>query len=670
MSTLVIVESPTKAKTISKFLGKEYRVESSFGHIRDLPKSTLGIDVDNNFEPKYLIPIKARKTVTNLKSLAKKSDKIILATDEDREGEAIAWHLSQALDLDPLQSDRIVFHEITKNAILNALKNPRHLDLNKVNAQQARRILDRIVGYKLSPFLWKKIARRLSAGRVQSVAVRLVVEREKEIRAFKSEEYWTIKALLQPKNSKTDELVEANLVKIADRVLEKLDIKNQQSADQIVTDLRQTQFQVSSITKKEVKRHPLPPFITSTLQQTASSRLSFSAKKTMFLAQKLYENGHITYMRTDSVNLSADSAAAAKSWLADNLGAAYSAAAPRFFKSKTKGAQEAHEAIRPSNPSFTPESFKGEAAAKRLYDLIWRRFMASQMPPALFDHTSVEISAGKYGLKATGNIMKFDGFLKVWADSDSATGDKNLPDLEKSDILSLNDIQPSQHFTEPPPRYNEASLVKTLEEYGIGRPSTYAPIISVIEDRGYVNKEQGRFIPTPTGESVNDMLTKHFPQIVDINFTATMENSLDAVAEGREKWQDLVGAFYKPFITNLENKYNEVEAVEKPKPEETGEKCELCGKPLIIRSGRFGKFIACSGFPECKNTKKIAGQETTPTPQAKPTGLKCPDCQDGDVVERFARKRRKSFWGCSRFPKCKYATWDNPLEEKDKKEGK
>ncbi len=668
MNTLIIVESPTKAKTISAFLGNRYVVESSFGHVRDLPKTKLGIDVENGFTAHYVIPAKAKSIVQRLKQLAAKSDAVILATDEDREGEAIAWHLSEALGLkhqkskikNPIQ--RIVFHEITKRAIDEALEHPRALDQNLVNAQQTRRILDRIVGYKLSPFLWKKIARGLSAGRVQSVAVRLIVEREQEIRTFKAQEYWTILALLTTsqdvtiKTSSQDVTIEATLIKIGADALDKFAIPTKERAEAITAQLKTAAFSIADITKKELRKNPPPPFTTSTLQQEAAKRLRFTAKKTMFLAQQLYEHGAITYMRTDSVNLSRESVAEAKKYLAKEFGAAYAADAPRFFQTKSKSAQEAHEAIRPTSPA-TPEADMG-GDTNKLYRLIWQRFMASQMPHAIFNNTTIDIKAKTkkiaYTLRASGNVLKFDGYLKVWPQKFE---EKELPNIKKSDALELQEVKPERHFTEPPARYSEASLVKTLEENGIGRPSTYAPIISVIQTRAYVIKEKGRFVPTPTGELVNTMLTENFPETVDIHFTANMENTLDAIAEGKEQWQDVLGAFYTPFIKNLEEKYTTVDyqKIEKIAPEKTDEVCDKCGKPMVIRTGRYGKFMACSGFPECKNTKRIEIP-------ASPSGMKCPTCAEGDVIMRRTKKGR-IFWGCSRYPKCEYASWKNPAIE-------
>jgi len=654
---LIIVESPTKAKTISKFLGKDYKIESSFGHVRDLPKSILGVDVEHSFKPKYVIPTKARKTVSSLKKLTNKSQQVILATDEDREGEAIAWHLAEALKLKKGNMERIAFHEITKSAIEKALKNPREINDSLVDAQQARRVLDRIVGYKLSPFLWKKVARRLSAGRVQSVAVRLIVERENEIKKFKSEEYWTVVAQLEAggQKLKAGNLIEANLRKIGDKVLEKLDIKTKKEANKIVADLEKSSYKVAEIIRKETSRRPLPPFITSTLQQTAANRLGFSAKKTMFLAQQLYEAGHITYMRTDSVNLSAESTNASKKWLEDNLGKPYASDAPKQYKTKAKGAQEAHEAIRPTDVFAEPDKIKlSDAGQRKLYELIWRRFVASQMPPAKIAATVIDIDAGRYQLRVSGQQIVFDGFLKIWKQK---LEEKELPSVKEGEVLDLKQVDANQHFTEPPPRYSEATLVKTLEELGIGRPSTYAPIISVIQDRNYVVKDSGRFQPTAVGGLVNKMLVKHFPRIVDVSFTADMEGDLDKIAAGKKKWNSVIQEFYKPFIKNLEEKYESVKKVKKPEPEKTGEKCEECGKEMVIRQGRFGRFAACSGFPDCKNTQKIGG-DNKPVP--KTTGIKCPECKEGEVVQRFARKTRRPFWGCSSFPKCNHISWEKP----------
>ncbi len=649
---LVIVESPTKAKTISQFVTGDFKIESSYGHIRDLPKSKLGIDLEKNFEPQYIIPVKAKKLVNELKKLAAKSEEVILATDEDREGEAIAWHLIQALGLTPEKTERIVFHEITKTAIEEAIKHPRKINESLVNAQQGRRILDRLVGYKLSPFLWKKIAKGLSAGRVQSVAVRLIMEREEEIKKFKPEEYWTITAVFKKENG---EIFEALLSKIDGKTIEKLELQNKELVEKILADLKTAEFKVEAVEQKEVKKNPLAPFTTSTLQQTAAKRLGFSAKKTMLMAQRLYEKGLITYMRTDSVNLSKESLTAAKNWLEKELGSSYSSQAPRTFTTKSRLAQEAHEAIRPTdiNKNPTPKNIEDQSERK-LYDIIWSRFLASQMPQAEFYATQIDIQGGKYIFRANGNVLKFDGFLKIWKQKFI---EKELPKISEGGMLQAKELTPAQHFTEPPPRYNEASLIKTLEEYGIGRPSTYAPIISVIQNRNYVEKQGGKFVPTEMGTLVNKVLIENFPEVVDVDFTAKMESSLDQVAEGTENWQDLIGAFYIPFSKKLEEKYKEVTKTDLIRNEVTGIICDKCGKPMITKFSRFGKFLACSGFPECRNTKTLKEEP-------KKIGMKCPKCADGEIIEKRVSKGRvrgKIFWGCNRYPKCDFASWTNPL---------
>ena len=673
MKTLVIVESPTKAKTISKFLGKDFIVESSYGHIRDLPSSTLGVDVEHNFEPKYVVPRKASAQVKKLKELAKKADEIILATDEDREGEAIAWHLAQALNLGapsektetkksktrkkispdkPHASEikRIVFHEITKKAIENALHNPRTLDMNLVDAQQARRILDRIVGYKLSPFLWKKIVRGLSAGRVQSVAVRLVVDREREIEQFKPQEYWNIIAHFDGEKS-----FDAVLAEKDGKPLEKLTISSQAQADDIVTDLTGASYTIQSVEKKETKRSPPSPFTTSTLQQAASGRMGYSARQTMRFAQQLYENGFITYMRTDSLNLSAEALSAAHTYITSAFGASYSLEHPRTYKTKSKKAQEDHEAIPPTDVTRAPADIKQQLDKQqyKIYELIWQRFVATQMPEALFDATSVDIEGkGKnatYVFHATGSVLKFDGFLKVYP---LKTEDSFLPKLAKGEHPHLDHLEPKQHFTEPLPRYSEASLIKILEKNGIGRPSTYAPTIGTIQERNYVQKNEAkRFVPTEMGIMVTDLLVEHFPNIVDIAFTAEMEETLDQIADGKKEWVPAIRAFYEPFEKHLEIKYKTVE--KQITEEATNEVCEKCSKPMVIKTGRFGKFLACSGFPECKNTKRLP-EDTL--------GIKCPACKDGDIIQRRS-KRGKVFYGCSAYPKCNFALWDRPTGE-------
>ena len=663
---LVIVESPTKAKTISRFLGNTFVVESSYGHVRDLPKSKIGIDFEHDFLPHYIVPQKAKANVKKLKELAKKSAKIILATDEDREGEAIAWHLISALGLEDRPRDniqRIVFHEITESAIKEALANPRDLDLKRVDAQQARRILDRIVGYKLSPFLWKKVARGLSAGRVQSVAVRLVVEREREIQAFKPDEYWTIEADL--KNA-AEEKFHAILTKKNGVPFAKFDITTEADAKKIRAELDNAEWVVATVEKKASSKSPFPPFTTSTLQQEASRRLGFSAKQTMVLAQQLYEGinigegqvGLITYMRTDSVNTAVSAVTAAKNYIGAAYGANYTLPAPRFFRTKSKGAQEAHEAIRPSDPARTPESIAGHLDRRqfKLYQLIWQRFVATQMPEAIFENTAADIAAGSYIFRATGQVLKFDGFLKVYP---IKTEDVLIPGLKPEEKVLPVTIDSLQHFTEPPPRYTDASLIKALEKAGVGRPSTYAPTLSTIQYRGYVDKdERKRYIPTDMGIMVNDLLVEHFPEVVDINFTAKIELEFDEVAEGTKEWQPVIREFYEPFSQHLATKYDEVE--KQIADEVTNEVCEKCGKPMVIKFGRFGKFIACSGFPDCKTVKPIKKELVS-------TGIKCPKCNEADIVQRFTRKKRL-FYGCARYPDCDYATWTDPRKEKEKKE--
>lgn len=657
MKSLVIVESPTKAKTIQKFLGNDFIIKSSFGHVRDLPKRKLGVDIENEFKPEYVIPTKAKKVVSELKKESAKVDNTILATDEDREGESIAWHLQEALKLKNPQ--RIVFHEITKTAIDNALKNPRHIDMNLVNAQQARRILDRIVGYKISPFLWKKITKGLSAGRVQSVAVRLIVEKEREIEKFVAQEYWGIEALLK----KADQEFNTFLVKKDRKILDKLEIRNKIEADKVLEDLNNASYVVESVEKKETKRHPAPPFTTSTLQQAAWQRFKFSAKMTMSLAQRLYEEGNITYHRTDSLNLSEISLMTVKNFINEEYGKNYWAGKIVKYKTKDKGAQEAHEAIRPTYADKTPESLEGiDARQLKLYTLIWQRFIACQMAPAIFDSVSADISAKNYTFRANGQTVKFDGFLKVYPTKFEQT---LLPDLEKNDRLDLIELNPLQHFTEPPARYTEASLVKILEKHGIGRPSTYAPIISTIQDRNYVSEnDQKRFFPSEMGIIVNDVLVKNFPEIVDIDFTAKMEKELDEVAEGKDTWIKTCKDFYKPFAKNLEEKYKDV--VKTNLTQKTDKICPKCGAPIIERMGRFGRFYACSKFPECKYTESIEGDPDT-------LNIACPKClasrdlaQPDKEIGKITGKRTKkgkTFYGCNRFPKCDFALWDKPINE-------
>ncbi|MBT4277703.1 type I DNA topoisomerase [Candidatus Falkowbacteria bacterium] len=713
---LIIVESPTKAKTISKFLGSKYKVTSSFGHIRDLPKSTMGVDIEHNFEPKYVIPTKARKRVNELKKLAEKAENIILAPDEDREGEAIAWHLVEALDLEKKDSSkikRIVFHEVTKTAIQEALNNPREINLDMVDAQQARRVLDRLVGYELSPFLWRKVVKGLSAGRVQSVAVRLIVEREREIQAFNKEEYWTIEGDF----TKDKDNFIAKLSKIDNKTLGKLDIKNQKEAEKIEQDVNKKTFKVLSVTKRDGKKSPSPPFTTSSLQQQANNKLGFSAKKTMMIAQQLYEGlslgvkestGLITYMRTDSLNLSDKFLGEAKDFISNNYGKEYALSSPRKYKTKQKSAQEAHEAIRPTEASNSPEKIKDYLNSDqfKLYDLIWRRAVASQMAESIIKSTRVKIITddNKYEFSVSGSIIVFDGFLKIYP---GQTKEKILPNLEENDPLNLLELIKDQHFTEPPARYNDASLVKVLESHGIGRPSTYAPTISTILTRGYVEREGRALKPKDIAFVVIDLLIKHFNQIVDYEFTAKMENSFDEIAEGKKKWQPIIKDFYMPFKENLEQKDKEINKKDLGMEQDTDEKCDKCGAPMIIKMGRFGKFLACSKFPDCKNTKQIneqTGEIEEPEkieekcdkcgkdmvmkqgrfgnflacsgyPDCKNiksiekgTGVGCPECGKGEIIEKKTR-RGKTFYACNKYPACKKAFWSKPTGNNCKKCG-
>ena len=674
---LIIVESPTKANTISNFLGKDFIVESSYGHVRDLPRGKLAIDIENDFAPQYVIPRKAQKTVNHLRKSLESADILILATDEDREGEAIAWHLSKALDPAEIKNKkspkypaagrekiknakRIIFHEITKQAIEKALANPRNIDINLVNAQQARRILDRLVGYKLSPFLWKKLAAGLSAGRVQSATLRLVVDREKEIRAFKPEMYWTIIAELLAKGGK--DAFEAILIKINGEKIPASGLKNKTEVEKIASDLKKSGFSVKEIESRALERKPSPPFTTSTLQQAAWQCFHFSSKKTMFLAQQLYEGikikegsvGLITYMRTDSVNVAEEALKNAQAFLKKNLGEHYALAQPRRFKTKSRLSQEAHEAIRPTDPNRTPDSIKNDLAPDqfKLYQFIWQRFIASQMPEAVFEQTTITTEARSrqeektYLLESRGSVLKFDGFSKIYP---LKIEEKILPKIKFNDELKAKKIETKEHQTEPPPRYNEASLIKTLEKFGIGRPSTYAPTLSIIQTRGYVVKDgQRRFAPSEMGEKVSELLVENFPEIVDINFTADMENDLDDIAENKKDWVSVVKEFYSPFEKNLNEKYESVEKQNLDEP--TGSICEKCGKPMVIRFGRFGRFIACSGFPECKNTKELPPEKIN---------MACPLCKEGEMVIRKTR-RGKIFYGCSKWPGCAFATWQKP----------
>jgi len=647
---LLIVESPKKSRTLQAFLPKDFKIAATVGHIRDLPKKKIGIDIENNFTPTYVTIPGKKKVIDELKKQSKKAKQIFLSTDPDREGEAIAWHTAKALALGR-NYQRIVFHEITKSAVEEALKNPRKIDINLVNAQQTRRILDRLVGYKLSPVLWKKITRGLSAGRVQSVALRLIVDREKEILAFVKQEYWTIVALLlkiKNKNEKIKNEFEALLIQKGKKKIGRLDIKNKEQADKILKDLDGAEYKVKDIDKKERKRMPFAPFTTSTLQQEAWQRFHFPAKMTMSIAQALYEKGLISYHRTDSTNLSEEALRKAKNIILDKFGKNYWPGSSRIFKTKAKVAQEAHEAIRPTYLEKEPKSLENdlEPTQFKLYDLIWRRFIACQMKDAIFDATIVDVKANDYIFRATGQILKFDGFLKVYPMSYE---EAELPELKVNEILELKKLIPEQHFTQPPPRYTEATLVKELEKNGIGRPSTYASIISVIQERNYVKKnEKKQFLPTEIGFSVSDFLVEHFPKIVDISFTAEMEDDLDKIANGKKEWVKSLKEFYEPFIKNLTQKTKEI----KKQVEQTDKKCPKCGSILVIRMSRFGKFYGCSNYPKCKFTQPLDAKTYGP----------CPKCKKGEIVQKKTKKG-KFFWGCNLWPKCDYATWDEPVEK-------
>jgi DNA topoisomerase-1 len=750
---LIIVESPTKAKTISRFLAGQYQVEASMGHVRDLPKNKFGIDVEHNFEPTYVIPPKAKPIIAKLKQEAKNSSSIILATDEDREGEAISWHLVQALDLgneleikdgkEDKKIKRIVFHEITKTAIEEALANPRDLDLNLVDAQQARRILDRMVGYELSPFLWRKIRYGLSAGRVQSVAVRLVVEREREIQNFKQQEHWSVEAKLS-KISYVKKIFTAKLHKINGKQIAKMEIKTETDAKKIVTDLTGADYIVNDIQIKEIKRTPAPPFTTSTLQQEAARKFGMSAKQTMIIAQQLYEGvelgnegsvGLITYMRTDSLNLAQSALQKIHGVILEEFGKNYALEAPRYYANKSKGAQEAHEAIRPTDAGRKPADIKQylDRGQLKIYDLIWKRAIACQMASAVLEQTAIDINAKpkmlhatSFMFRATGQIIKFDGFIRAYTEGmDEKAEDEIegvLPELAVDEKLKLHELLPLQHFTEAAPRYTDATLIKALEAHGIGRPSTYAPTLSTIQERGYVKKVEKKYHPTEEGFLVNDMLVENFPEIVDINFTSHIEEELDDIAEGKIKWVEVTREFYTPFKKHLIEKEATVEKqieisetpcphcgkmmiikygrmgkflacpdpeskVTLPMPEEAAaiaklaektrdEKCPLCGGQMEVKRGRFGFFLGCKRYPECKGISKIYNK----------TGFKCPNClakQEGersrtpnevrpsinsgqsdkligDIVEKKSRGRGKVFWACSRYPECTFAINKKP----------
>lgn len=707
MKSLLIVESPAKIRTLSKFLGKDFTIKASIGHLKDLPKKELGVDVEKDFAPKYVVIEGKSKILKDLKNAAKNADRILLAPDPDREGEAIAWHIAGELKGGSDRILRVEFNEITERAVTEAVKNPRKINMNLVNAQQARRILDRLVGYKLSPLLWRKVRRGLSAGRVQSVAVRLVVDREREIKAFKPVEYWSITATIEGKEPPQ---FDAKLFKISS---EKAEIKNEPEAKNILKDLDGKSFVVGKIEIKNKKRFPAPPFITSTLQQEAARKLKFTANRTMIIAQQLYEGlelgsegsvGIITYMRTDSVRVSSEAQQEARKFIANEFGKDCVPEKSPVYKSK-KSAQEAHEAIRPTSVLREPRNIKQYLAPEqyRLYKLIWKRFLASQMSPALLEQTSVDVIVNKYTFRAAGTVVKFPSFISLYTESADETSeeDKILPSLKEGDALKTIAIMPKQHFTQPPPRYTEASLVKELEAKGIGRPSTYAAILLTIQKRRYTEKSEGKFNPTELGVVVTDLLIERFPGLMDIGFTAKMEENLDEIEEATSKWVKVVRDFYVPFNKELEEAVETVGKV-KPKDIATDQLCEKCGKPMVIKWGRHGRFMACSGFPECKNAKPLEGQESgvksqesntevqqtdekcpkcgspmviksgrfgrfiacSKYPECKTTkpismGIKCPE-DGGEIVERRTKKG-KIFFSCSNYPKCKFATWYRPV---------
>lgn len=651
--TLVIVESPAKAKSIGKFLGSKYKVVASVGHVRDLPKSTLGIDIDNDFEPKY-ITIKGKGSIVKeLKKEAKSAKSVMLATDPDREGEAISWHLAHILGIDENDVCRIEFHEITKSAIKAAAGNPRKINKRLVDAQQARRVLDRLVGYQISPLLWRKIRRGLSAGRVQSAALKILCDRERLIQAFEPEEYWTVTA-----DFKGSGKVRTFSAKLAEKDGKKIAIENKEQADAIVDELKKGQYSVSSIENKSKTRKPMPPFTTSSLQQDASVKLGFLTKRTMFTAQQLYEGvdikgegtvGLVSYIRTDSVRISEEARAMAKEFITENYGEKYYSD-NRFFNKK-KDIQDAHEAIRPTSVMRTPDSIKGSLTSDqyKLYRLIWCRFVASQMAAAQFDVQNVKIINGRHLFKTTGTSVKFDGFKIVYDMKDD--GETKLPKLENGQVLEAKDTKAEQHFTQPPARFTEASLIKYLEENDIGRPSTYAPIVSTLAERRYVKREKKTLVPQELGFMVNDLMENYFKDIVDEGFTAQMEDKLDLVETEGNDWKNLIKDFYEPFKKDLD--YAD-EKIEKVVVEDvlTDEKCEICGKPMAIKLGRFGEFLACSGYPDCKNTRPIVNK----------IGVKCPKCGN-DIIQKKSRRGR-IFFGCNGYPECDFVSWNKPVEKK------
>jgi len=652
LSNLIIVESPAKAKTIEKFLGKGYKVKASVGHVRDLPKSKLGVDIENNFEPNYITIRGKAGTVNELKKEAKKSDKVFLATDPDREGEAISWHLAFLLGLDEEEKNRIEFNEITKEAVRNAIKNPRKIDKNLVDAQQARRVLDRLVGYKISPILWSKVRKGLSAGRVQSAATKMICDREEEIEKFIPKEYWSI--LLETQNSKRKK-IEFELSKYKNK---KIEINDKEQSDKIVSEIENKDLLIKSIEKKNRKKSAYRPFITSTLQQEASAKLGFTTKKTMQIAQQLYEGinikgsgtqGLITYMRTDSQRISIEAQNFAKDAIVSKYGKEYYKA--YGYKAAGKNVQDAHECIRPSHIDLDPQKIEDSLNKDqyKLYRLIYNRFLACMMQDAVYEQQTITGLIDDYSFKANGSKLLFDGFLRVY---DYSSSEENiLPDVEENELLKVKKINPKQHFTQPPARYNEASLVKALEELGIGRPSTYASIITTIQDRQYVEKKQKNLYPTELGKVVTKLLEQYFEQIVNLEFTADIESKLDIIADGNNQWKEIVSNYYEPIEKNLEVASKEIEHINMD--EATDEICEKCGSPMVIKHGRFGRFLACSNYPECKNAKPILQK----------LGMKCPKCGDGDIIVRKSKKG-KVFYGCSKYPECDFVSWDKPTGNK------
>ncbi len=648
---LVIVESPAKAKTVGKFLGKDYKVQASNGHVIDLPKSQLGVNIEENFEPKYITIRGKGDVLKRLRKEVKKSKNVYLATDPDREGEAISWHLARALKLDE-ENNRIAFNEITREAVQQAIDDCRSIDENLVNAQQARRILDRLVGYKLSPLLWKKVRKGLSAGRVQTVAVKIICEREKEIEAFEPDEYWSLDAVLK----KDEQDMEAELHHING---EEFNIPGEEEMQEIIDELQERQFEVSKINERKRKRNPYPPFTTSTLQQRASSKLNFSAKKTMFIAQQLYEGievgsegsvGLISYMRTDSTRVSREAQNEALAYIKDEFGKKYAPQKARNYQASDES-QDAHEAVRPTSVNRVPEKIKKHLTSDqfRLYKLIWTQFVASQMKSAVYKLITVDVEAGeKYLFRISGSEILFPGFIRL---TGTRKDDVILPDLDEGDQLEVEEFIPEQHFTKPPPRYTEARLVKTLEEKGIGRPSTYAPTISTIISREYVERDNKNLVPTELGFIVTDLLTEFFPQVTDEEFTAYLEERLDSIEEGKDNWKEVLSDFYFSFADRLEVAEEEMEEVDFV--EETDEVCEKCGSPMVVKHGRYGKFLACSAYPECENTR----------PYLEKIGVKCPECEDGDIIKRKSKKGRR-FFGCSNYPDCEFVAWDKPVAEK------